>query len=97
MSFRSTIRWRSAWHCVFAVLLTLVAVLTASARESFGDAGLLTVASIAGLLDVNAITLSVGRTAAASGPDRIAASALVLAILSNAAFKSGLCGLSGSV
>lgn len=81
----------------FAVLLTLVAVLTAIARETFGDTGLLTVASIAGLLDVNAITLSVGRTAAASGADRIIASALVLAILSNAVFKSGLCGLSGSV
>jgi uncharacterized membrane protein (DUF4010 family) len=77
-------------------LLALVMLLGRLAAQRFGDAGVLTLATVSGVADVNAITLSVARMF----PDDIAAStasvAVLLAIFSNAVFKTGVCWWIGS-
>lgn len=81
----------------FGAFLTLVAVLTQLAKDAFGDSGILTLAALSGLLDVNAITLSVARMDGGSGWASIAASAVLVAILSNAVFKTLVCGVNGTL
>lgn len=49
----------------FGALLTVIMVLAAAARHFFGDAGLIGLAAISGLADVDAITLSMAKTAGA--------------------------------
>ncbi len=55
----------------FGLLLIVVMLLAEAARQFFGDAGLIGLAAISGLADVDAITLSMAKTAqadATSGP-----------------------------
>jgi uncharacterized membrane protein (DUF4010 family) len=55
----------------FGLLLTLIMLLAVAARRFFGDAGLIGLAAISGLADVDAITLSMSKTAgsnATAGP-----------------------------
>ncbi|HEY8288347.1 MAG TPA: DUF4010 domain-containing protein [Acetobacteraceae bacterium] len=72
-----------------AILLSAVVLISEGASRYFGDKGLLGVALISGLVDVDAVTLS----ATALVPDRItygiAASAVLLAMLSNTIAKAG--------
>lgn len=49
----------------FGALLTVIMILAAAARHFFGDAGLIGLAAISGLADVDAITLSMAKTAGA--------------------------------
>ncbi len=81
-----------AFGAMFAIVLFAVAI----AEDQFGSRGLYAVAGLAGLTDVDAITLSTARLA---GDGRIAAAtawrAVLLASLVNLAFKLGISGVLG--
>lgn len=59
----------------FGLLLTVIMVLAVAARHFFGEAGLIGLAAISGLADVDAITLSMAKTA---GTDQTAGPALAI-------------------
>jgi uncharacterized membrane protein (DUF4010 family) len=82
---------------VFGALYGAVLFAAAAAKEHFGDAGLYAVASVSGLTDVDAITLSVANLADAGRVDVVLAwRAILLAALANLVFKAGLaCVLGG--
>ncbi|WP_374384982.1 MgtC/SapB family protein [Dongia sp.] len=72
----------------FAVLLTVILLLERFLSERFGEAGLYILSLIAGLADVDAITLSVAKHARAGGEMLTgAAVAILLAVASNAFVK----------
>lgn len=72
----------------FGLILTVVMLLAVAARHFFGEAGLIGLAAISGLADVDAITLSMARTAqtdAMAGP----ALAILTAVGVNTLAKTG--------
>jgi uncharacterized membrane protein (DUF4010 family) len=72
----------------FGLILTAVMLLAIAARHLFGEAGLIGLAAISGLADVDAITLSMAKTAqadATSGP----ALAILTAVGVNTIAKNG--------
>ena len=73
----------------FAALLAAILILTRIVTEYFGGEGSIALAAIAGLADVDAITLSMTRLA--GGPDAgVAAIAVLVAVTANSASKSVL-------
>lgn len=71
----------------FAALLAVILLLTRIVSEYFGGAGNIVLAAIAGLADVDAITLSMTRLA--RGPEAgTAAIAILVAVAANSASKS---------
>ncbi len=75
----------------WGVLLAVVLVMAAVARQWLGHAGLLVTAAISGLMDVDAITLAASRQAAAGKvPLGIAALAVMIAVGSNTLVKVGI-------
>jgi uncharacterized membrane protein (DUF4010 family) len=73
----------------FAALLAAILVLTRIVTEYFGGAGSIVLAAVAGLADVDAITLSM--TGLADGPEAgTAAIAILVAVAANSASKSVL-------
>ena len=62
-------------------------VLSRIAQEAWGDNGVLGVASIAGAVDADAVTLSMGRLSATDLSDLTAARAIVIAVVANTLFK----------
>jgi uncharacterized membrane protein (DUF4010 family) len=77
---------------VFAV----VRLVAALAYHRFGDAGLLVSAALAGIADVDAITLSIARMHASGLATGSAATAIVVATVTNTLAKAGLAwGLGG--
>ncbi len=81
----------------FAALLAVISVAAAFGADKFGDAGLAIVGLISGLADVDAITLTAGRQAAAGsiGADG-AALAVMAAVGSNIVVKAGMAwGIAG--
>jgi uncharacterized membrane protein (DUF4010 family) len=72
---------------VFLLVLTLVSYFL---RERFGDKGLYAVALAAGLADVDAITLTVARTAGDLGSRATAVYAILLAVFSNTLVKAAI-------
>jgi uncharacterized membrane protein (DUF4010 family) len=80
----------------FGFIYALVLLTTALAKHWLGDAGLLVVAGVSGLTDMDAITLSVSRMAAMDVIDeRSAWRAIVVASIANLLFKSVLIGVLG--
>ncbi len=81
---------------IFGALYGVIIFAVAAAGDAYGDAGLYVVAFISGLTDVDAITLSTANLVEAgrldAGPGW---RAIVLASLSNLAFKGGLAGVLG--
>jgi uncharacterized membrane protein (DUF4010 family) len=74
----------------FAALLAIVLVLAAVMRERLGDAGFSALAMLAGLTDVDAITLSAGELVR-GGMDVVAAArAVLLAAAVNTVVKAGI-------
>jgi uncharacterized membrane protein (DUF4010 family) len=72
----------------FGLILTVVMLLAVAARHFFGEAGLIGLAAISGLADVDAITLSMAKTASADtagGP----ALAILTAVGVNTLAKTG--------
>ena len=76
----------------FQLVLTLLTVL----KDLFGDVGVMASAAIAGLTDMDALTLAMSRLADDSSVVGLAAKALVLGIVVNTAFKAALALVLGS-
>jgi uncharacterized membrane protein (DUF4010 family) len=72
----------------FALLLTVIQVLERFLSDKFGDAGLYVLAAIAGLADLDAITLSVARDAPSDANLTSAIVAILLAVASSSLVKS---------
>lgn len=75
----------------FGLLLALVMLLARLAAERFGEAGVLGLAAVSGVADLNAITLSVARMFPDEVSTIVATLAILLAITSNALFKVTAC------
>lgn len=79
----------------FAALLALILLLIEAARAWFGDAGVWGVAILSGLSDVDAITLSLARSAKGDMSSELAVQGIYLAALSNSLVKAALIALLG--
>jgi uncharacterized membrane protein (DUF4010 family) len=73
----------------FGLFLGLVVLLAAAMQEWFGHKGIYALALVSGLMDVDAITLSLARMAKSSISDQVAVTGIILAIISNT-FVKGL-------
>jgi len=73
----------------FAAFFAVVLVAVKIVQENFPPDGVYAVAAIAGLTDVDAITLSMAESAK-SGPAQIAVTAIVIAALVNTFVKTGI-------
>lgn len=83
---------------VFAGLFAVVLVASAAASRWFGGAGLFVVAGISGLTDMDAITLSsAGLARDGQATAQQAGTAIVIALISNTLFKTGMAGALGGV
>jgi len=80
----------------FTALFAVVLMLVALARRYYEGQGLLLLAGIAGLTDVDAITLSMAGYARGGGDAGTAASAIVVAALSNTVVKMTMVAVLGS-
>jgi uncharacterized membrane protein (DUF4010 family) len=74
----------------FALLFAAVLLVVELARRYTHPNGLYAVAALAGLTDVDAITLSMAELAAGGGPANIAAGSIAVAALANTLVKCGL-------
>lgn len=74
----------------FAALFALVLLAVAFVRQTFPGRGELVVAALAGLTDVDAITLSMATQARDGGDAGTAVASIVVAILTNTLVKGGL-------
>ncbi|MPS48716.1 MAG: DUF4010 domain-containing protein [Methylobacillus sp.] len=79
----------------FALLLTLILFLVEAGRRYWGDTGVYLVSLMAGIADVDAITLSLSRSAHQELASHVAVLGIVLAVVSNSIFKAVLVGLIG--
>ncbi len=79
----------------FAAVLAVTLVFAAFLEERFGQSGLQVLAAIAGLVDVDAITLTVARDTAHGGSIPPALLALLIAAFANSIFKGGLLVMNG--
>jgi uncharacterized membrane protein (DUF4010 family) len=80
----------------FALFFAVVLLAVALARRAASGTGLVVVAALAGLTDVDAITLSMAAYARDGGDPRLAARAIVVAALSNSVVKVALVAALGS-
>ncbi|MBU2065022.1 MAG: MgtC/SapB family protein [Gammaproteobacteria bacterium] len=74
----------------FAALLALILLMVEGAQRWLGDAGVYAVALLSGLADVDAITLSLARSAHTDLAPTVAVQGIVIAALSNSLVKAGL-------
>ncbi|GAB3820785.1 MgtC/SapB family protein [Pontibacter rugosus] len=82
---------------VFGAIYALVILATAFAKDYLGDSGLYIVAIVSGLTDVDAITLSTSRLMTVGDLQLDNGWRVILvAVLSNIAFKAGLVGVLGN-
>jgi uncharacterized membrane protein (DUF4010 family) len=80
----------------FGLLFAAVLLIVRLAQQYAADRGLYLVAGIAGLTDVDAITLSMAEFARAGGAQSVAATAISVAAVANTVVKAGLIGVLGS-
>ncbi|MEZ5997829.1 MAG: MgtC/SapB family protein [Hyphomonas sp.] len=81
---------------VFAGILVAALVVSRLAQEAWGTHGVFGVATIAGLVDVDAISISMSKLSLADLSDTVAARAIVIAAMSNTVFKTGLAFAGGT-
>lgn len=82
---------------VFAALYAVVLIAVAWVKETTGESGLYGVAAIAGLTDVDAITLSTAQLAKSGQiSPTLAWRVILIAFLSNLVFKAGIVAMLGS-
>lgn len=79
----------------FALLLTLILFLVEAGRRYWGDAGVYLVSLLAGVADVDAITLSLSRSAQQELSAHVAVQGIVLAVVSNSLVKAAMIGVIG--
>jgi uncharacterized membrane protein (DUF4010 family) len=70
-----------------ALLFQIVLFAVEGVRAAWGDVGLIVSGAILGLADVDALMISMARTAAAGGSVAVAATSIAVGILSNTVFK----------
>lgn len=75
---------------VFAVVLTVLFVLVPAVGEWLGDVGVVALAALSGLTDVDAIGISLARGAGKSVVPELAGTAIVVAAISNTLVKAGI-------
>jgi len=81
----------------FGLLFAVVMVIVEIAQNSFGSIGVYITSAVAGLTDVNAITLSVSNLAGGSQLDhQVAGMAIVVAALMNMLAKGAIASFTGS-
>jgi uncharacterized membrane protein (DUF4010 family) len=83
----SPFRWQAAVR--FAALYTLVKLGVEVALRNFGATGVLWSGALAGLVDVDAVTLTLAGIAGRIVDPRVAATAIAVSILVNLAAKAG--------
>jgi uncharacterized membrane protein (DUF4010 family) len=74
----------------FGVFFAVVLVGSKAAAKYLGTGGTLAAAVVAGVADVDAITLSIAGLAGGALPERVAALAVFLATASNTVFKAAM-------
>ena len=75
----------------FGLLFGIVVVIAKAAQVYLGDAGLYLAAAVAGLTDVDAITLAMANLVRDDASSlQIAARAIVIAVMANTVTKSGM-------
>lgn len=79
----------------FAAVLAVTLVLAKFLEDKYGQSGLQVLAAIAGLVDVDAITLTVARNTAQGASIPPAVAALLIAAFANQIFKGGLLIMNG--
>jgi len=79
----------------FAALLGLIFVLVEASQRWLGNTGVYLVALLAGLSDVDAITLSLARNTQGGLAEQVAAQGIFLAALSNSVVKAALISVIG--
>jgi uncharacterized membrane protein (DUF4010 family) len=79
-----------------AALFQFVIIAVNLARQTWGQAGVLTTAAVLGLTDVDALTVSMSRGAAQSGSLPTAAEAIADGVLANTEEKSGIAFVLGA-
>lgn len=80
----------------FSLLLTIILYGAQIARDAFGDSGLLVVAALSGIADVDAITLTAARLSVSPPSREIAAAAILVAMFVNNLAKVALSGWAGN-
>jgi len=80
---------------VYGALLAALFLGAHAARATWGDSGIYALALLSGLADVDAVSLSLARMAAADLSQEVAVQGIVLAALSNTAVKAILAALVG--
>lgn len=68
----------------------------AAVRQLFGDAGLLATGAVLGLTDVDALTISMAKSAGAGVAPEIAAQAIAIGILANSVMKAAMAAALGN-
>lgn len=79
----------------FGVILTAVMLLSVMLREAYGDAGLMTLAALSGIADVDAILLSLVGMVESELADRLFVMGCVIAACTNSTVKAMMCWLIG--
>lgn len=74
----------------FGALLAVILVLATALKEWFGDEGIYLLALLSGLMDVDAITLSLSEMAKTEITTAVATLGIVIAVISNTLVKAGL-------
>lgn len=74
----------------FGALLAVILVLATALQEWFGDEGIYLLALLSGLMDVDAITLSLSQMAKTEITTAVATLGIVIAVISNTLVKAGL-------
>jgi uncharacterized membrane protein (DUF4010 family) len=80
----------------FGALFALILVISKVAVSYFGDAGVYAASIFSGLVDVNAITLSMATLAGTEISHKVAVEAIILAAISNVITKTGMAVFFGS-
>lgn len=74
----------------FGALLAVILVLATALKEWLGDEGIYLLALLSGLMDVDAITLSLSKMAKTEITTSVATMGIVIAVISNTLVKAGL-------
>jgi uncharacterized membrane protein (DUF4010 family) len=74
----------------FALFFAVILLIVAAVRKYLPPSSVYFVAGIAGLTDVDAITLSMARMAQEGGGEELAARAITIAAVSNTLIKGGM-------
>lgn len=79
----------------FGILLAVILVLSAGLKHLWGDAGVLALAALSGIADVDAITLSLSRMSTENFPATVASTGIIIAVAANSLSKGMLAAIIG--